>query len=185
MVEIIDYLRHGETEDLAIHKRRSRQDTPLTDTGLAEARAAASRIKEEGIEYDLIICSPLERTRRTAETIAEVLGYPTDKIEFLLDLREREWGIAEGMLNTSIQKRWPDGFDTVPFAENEAELHYRAQTVVRRLLQRPEPRILVVGHGTLGRQLRDVANNQQGSNLNDESGKIKTGEVFRLYQRQR
>jgi len=187
MAETIDYLRHGESEDLTLGIR-SRQDTSLTEKGREEARQAALAMKESGMSFDLILASPLLRAQQSAGEVARVLGYPVEDIETMLDLREREWGIGEGMHNEEIKKRWEGNFDKVPYAESEGELEYRARLLYQRLLERPEPRILIVAHGTLGRKLRQVAAENEGQagkvpDFNDESGKMKTGGVIRLYQR--
>ncbi len=182
MAESIHYMRHGKTEDLTLGVR-SRTTTPLTEEGRGEAETAANTIVAEGLTFDEIIRSPLPRAQQTAEIVAKRLGYPIDQIQILGDLQERRWGEAEGVLNSIVQERWPGGFDTVPGAETEAALLIRAETVYRRLLQRPG-RLLVVGHGTLGRAIRDVAHGMAGQNdFNAESGKIPTAGVLQLHPR--
>ncbi len=46
---------------------------PLTSRGIAALRKSAKALNELGIAFDVIITSPLVRTRQTAETIAESL----------------------------------------------------------------------------------------------------------------
>jgi phosphohistidine phosphatase len=51
---------------------------PLTGKGLAALRREAKALKDLDITFDLIITSPLTRTRQTAEVFAELLeGKPT------------------------------------------------------------------------------------------------------------
>jgi phosphohistidine phosphatase len=51
---------------------------PLTGKGMAALRKEAKALNELGITFDLIITSPLTRTRQTAEIFAELLhGKPT------------------------------------------------------------------------------------------------------------
>ena len=65
-------LRHGQTEHTPERRYSGRNDLPLSRTGRAEAEAAAARAAELGIE--VIVASPLRRTRETAEIVAAALG---------------------------------------------------------------------------------------------------------------
>jgi phosphohistidine phosphatase len=47
---------------------------PLTNRGIAALRKEARALNELGISFDLIITSPLARTRQTADLIAEILA---------------------------------------------------------------------------------------------------------------
>ena len=63
-------LRHGRTEHTPERRYSGRNDLPLSLTGRAEAEAAAHRVAELGIE--VVLASPLRRTRETAEIVAEL-----------------------------------------------------------------------------------------------------------------
>ena len=58
-------VRHGETEWSRDHKHTSVTDLPLTENGVAVAKQLAQRL--HGQEFDLVLTSPRERARRTAE----------------------------------------------------------------------------------------------------------------------
>jgi ribonuclease HI len=63
-------LRHGQTP-LSVDKRFSGTGDPaLTETGLAQAEAAALRLSRPPYEVGAIVTSPLARARRTAEAVA-------------------------------------------------------------------------------------------------------------------
>jgi phosphohistidine phosphatase len=47
---------------------------PLTSRGMAALRREAKGLREAGVTFDLIVSSPLVRTRQTAEIIAETLA---------------------------------------------------------------------------------------------------------------
>lgn len=49
---------------------------PLTSRGIAALRRAAKGLRELDVSVDLIITSPLTRTRQTADVIAEGVGKP-------------------------------------------------------------------------------------------------------------
>src|SRR3954454_22112926 len=46
-------------------------ERPLTDRGRADAAAAGRYLVAEGIEADLVLCSPAQRTRETWQYAAE------------------------------------------------------------------------------------------------------------------
>ncbi len=78
----IVFVRHGEP-DYA--------NDCLTPLGREQAKAAALRLKEEGIGE--IWSSPLGRARETAEATAKVLGLPVQTLDFM---REVSWGSTDG-----------------------------------------------------------------------------------------
>ena len=78
----IVFVRHGEPD--------YRNDC-LTETGKIQARQAAVRLREEGIEQ--IFSSPLGRAQETAAAASEELGLPVQTLDFM---RELHWGSIDG-----------------------------------------------------------------------------------------
>lgn len=66
--------RHGETAWSASGQHTGRTDIPLTERGERDARALRARLT--GIDFALVLTSPLERARRTAEPRRLRLGAP-------------------------------------------------------------------------------------------------------------
>src|SRR5680860_964974 len=58
-------VRHGETEWSRDHRHTSSTDIPLTEKGVEVARTLSERLT--GSEFDLVLTSPRQRARRTAE----------------------------------------------------------------------------------------------------------------------
>jgi phosphohistidine phosphatase len=58
-------------------------ERPLTDRGLAEARATARAIAAAGHHPSLLLASPACRTRQTAEILAEEFHLPVDAVRYL------------------------------------------------------------------------------------------------------
>ena len=56
-------------------------DRGLNDRGKRDAPRMGKRLKEKEIHPDLMISSPAKRALATAKRIAEVLGYPREKIK--------------------------------------------------------------------------------------------------------
>jgi ribonuclease H / adenosylcobalamin/alpha-ribazole phosphatase len=97
-------LRHGQTA-LSVERRfAGRGDAPLTEVGRQQASAAAARLAARG-GIDLVICSPLARTRRTAEAVADATGATLQVDD---DLAETDFGEWEGMTFAEVMERWPD-----------------------------------------------------------------------------
>ncbi|MDA0566428.1 bifunctional RNase H/acid phosphatase [Streptomonospora sp. S1-112] len=145
-------LRHGETPLSSEQRFAGVGDIALTDTGHAQARAAARHLADSGI--DAIVSSPLRRTRDTADPIAAELGL---SVEEEPDLRELDFGAWEGMTFGEVQEahpeelaRWLANPHTAPFgAESFAEVAHRVAEARDRLLSRHARKtILVVSHVT-------------------------------------
>jgi probable phosphoglycerate mutase len=145
-------LRHGQTEHTPERRFSGRNDLPLSRTGRAEAGAAAARAAELGIE--VIVASPLRRTRETAEIVAGVLGLG---VEFDDDLVELDFGDVEGLTFEEAAQKHPlaarrfmsDVTVAAPGGESIADVAVRASRARRRLLDRHAGRtVLVVSHVT-------------------------------------
>ena len=96
-------VRHGETEWSRTRRHTGDTDLPLTEAGEAQARTVAPRL--EGREFALVLSSPLQRARQTAE----LAGFG-DRIELDDDLRERLYGEYEGLTTKEIRVERP-GWD--------------------------------------------------------------------------
>ncbi len=146
--------RHGETMWHAENRYAGVSDIALTALG----RQQAERLGKwaSGARLDGVWCSPLSRARDTAEPASRVLGLP---LNVEPDLRELDFGIAEGLTMAELRIRHPDAaraFEANPVAghfpkgdppEQAAE---RAATALRRIAAQ-QPRALVVAHNTLMR----------------------------------
>lgn len=141
-------IRHGETEWSRSGQHTGRTDLPLTPAGEEQAEKIRSLL--DGITFDLVLCSPMLRTRRTAELAG--LG----AFEIAPDLREWDYGELEGRVTPEIRSQYPgwsiwDG--PWPGGETAGEVTARADRVVKRLVESGLQRIAVVGHGHFTRAL--------------------------------
>ncbi len=73
------FLRHGIAAEKGSYARDS--DRPLTGEGVKETKKAARGIDALDIELDLILSSPFQRARQTAEITAEILNLE-DRLKF-------------------------------------------------------------------------------------------------------
>ena len=99
------FLRHGQTGSNAAGTIGGATDLPLTDTGRAQAEAAAQVLRD--VPLASIWTSPLLRARETAEVVARARDLP---VNVLADLQERNWGIWEGQPRSIlIRDATPEG----------------------------------------------------------------------------
>lgn len=66
-------IRHGVAEERG-PKYPDDSKRPLTSGGMSDLREAAKGLEELGVSFDLIVTSPLVRTRQTAEIISATLA---------------------------------------------------------------------------------------------------------------
>lgn len=141
-------VRHGETEWSKSGQHTGRTDVDLTTEGEAAARAIRQRLQDES--FDVVLTSPLQRARRTAE----LAGFG-DVLEVDADLREWDYGEYEGRRTVDVRETLPGwSIWTHPAEEGEslAEVAARADAVVARI-QAQDGRVLVVSHGHFSRVL--------------------------------
>ena len=60
-------LRHGQTQLNSERRLQGHMQTELNDVGIAQAEMVASILNDNGIKFDRIYSSPLERAIRTGE----------------------------------------------------------------------------------------------------------------------
>ena len=84
-------IRHGQTDWNIEKKLLSYTDIPLNAIGIEQCKEAEKLVKN--LNYDLVICSPMLRTRQTAEIVN------SQKKEIILDKRlvERNANSLEGI----------------------------------------------------------------------------------------
>jgi phosphohistidine phosphatase len=71
---------------------------PLTPAGHEQARSLGLRLREEGIEPDAVVSSPLLRARETASELAGLLGLSAPEVDERLEPGASPADIAEAAL---------------------------------------------------------------------------------------
>ena len=96
-------IRHGETAWNVDTRIQGQLDIPLNDTGRWQAHRLALAVADEGIAA--VYSSDLLRAWQTAQAVAAGSGR-----EVIADtgLRERGFGIFEGLTFAEIARRWPE-----------------------------------------------------------------------------
>ncbi len=156
----ITFMRHGRSraDDENVHE--GRYDSPLTETGRAQARSRARVWQAENVKFDLIVASILQRTYETAQIVSAILNAP---IEGDPDWMELDNGPLAGMPRDVALKRYPPVDFRNPFepfcgsGESDWELYCRAARAVEKVIRRGAGNYLVVAHGEiLNAALRSV-----------------------------
>ncbi|MFT4219546.1 MAG: histidine phosphatase family protein [Microbacterium sp.] len=127
-------VRHGETDWNSARRIQGTTDVPLNDTGREQARDAAAGLAAElsAGTPTIVVASDLSRARETAEIIADVLGAPVPRV--YPELRERDYGEAEGTLVDDFRDRWGDWhIAQVPGAEPWEHVRARGVRGLRRI----------------------------------------------------
>jgi broad specificity phosphatase PhoE len=139
-------VRHGETEWSASGQHTSHTDVPLTDRG--RQRAADLRTRLAGLDFDLVLTSPLGRARETCA----LAGF-ADRAEVVDDLREWDYGVGEGLTTAQIRETtpgWTVWTHDLPGSEPGVEVGGRADRVIARA-RAAGGRTLAFSHGHMSR----------------------------------
>ena len=134
-------VRHGETEWSRDGKHTSITDLPLTDVGEETATSLAPRLAE--VSFDLVLTSPRQRARRTAE----LAGFPDAVVDD--DLAEWAYGDYEGLTTPQIHESdpaWSVWTGVTPGGETAQQVAARLDRVVAAARD-IEGRTLVFAHG--------------------------------------
>jgi probable phosphoglycerate mutase len=134
-------IRHGATEWSRDGRHTGTTDLPLLPQGEEDARALRERLS--GVDFALVLTSPLRRARRTAE----LAGFPDAKIDG--DLVEWGYGEYEGITTPEIRETVP-GWTVWTHPSPGGETMDQVETRLDRLLERVravEGHVLLVSHG--------------------------------------
>lgn len=150
-------VRHGVTAHTAA-KRFSGglggDNPPLSEEGLAQARAAAQWLAALGDKVDCVLASPVRRTRETAEVVAAALDLPVSEEP---GFAEMEFGSWDGLTFLEVAERDQAGLDAwlgslevpPPGGESFRQVEERVLAGLDRVLAEHAGRtVVVVSHVT-------------------------------------
>ena len=144
-------VRHGNTPTTGKLLPGRAAGLHLSDTGRAQAEAAATRVAALTKAPTAVYASPLERTRETAAPIARALGLRVRTAAGLVEADVGDW--TEQRLARLYKtrewptvQRWPVGF-RFPGGESFAEMSVRTMDAVLGLVaDHPGESIVAVSH---------------------------------------
>lgn len=149
-------VRHGVTQHSVEHRFSGRNgvDPGLIELGEAQARAAALELARRG-GAEVLVTSPLRRTRETAQIIRRELGLEEPVV--CDGLAEADFGAWDSLTFGEVQQRWPRELAAwlassevaPPGGEAFTAVRRRVSSAHRQLIRRfPRQRIVVVSHTT-------------------------------------
>ncbi len=174
-------IRHGQSEWNAARRWQGQADPPLSELGRRQAAEAAARLEP----VDVVATSTLQRSRVSAEIIAEELGCdPPIPVPELIERDVREFS---GLTRAQIEERYPGFLEDgrrPPGWEDDAALLDRVLAGLNRLAGLVgDQSALVVTHGgvihTLERHLGCPPNrvaNMSGRWVTMTDGRMVPGE---------
>jgi len=151
-------IRHGETEWNTARRIQGHTDTALNPQGLRQAEALTAHFtalaQRHAARFPAVYSSDLLRARDTAAPIAAALGCP---LHLLPQLRERHYGVLEGLTYDEIREQFPDAHAALeqrlpeyamPGGESLAQAFARVSALLAELsLNHPGDTLIVVTHG--------------------------------------
>lgn len=182
------YVRHGQSlvnvGGQFCTRVGTELDQGLTELGKQQAESDGRKAAAAGLRFDLILTSPLKRTRETAALIARQVGYPVEEIKVLDDLQELQFGELEGTECELFYSNYTYA-DLGKFkdAETIERLQERAMKALEHICRLPQDNVLVVGHSLFGRAFRRAL---EGTPYTDEfahgkhAASLPHGEIIRL-----
>lgn len=172
-------MRHGESESNQNNVTCTNIDdvNPLTEKGKEQARRTAEALRGTGI--DIVIASPFQRTRETAEIVCDVLGLSSEQVVYDARLGEIQLGEMNGVLNdayhTFLKEHGGWSIAKPERGESWTDVKKRVGQFLYEIdAQYAGKRILIVAHNSPLRMLGAVIDGQIiGSTAfdHDEDGK--------------
>ena len=144
-------VRHGETLWNREHRIQGHRNSELSTTGLTQAEAVARRLAREGASH--LVSSDLGRTVQTATPLAQVTGLT---IHTDARLRERHYGVFEGLEPAEIRARYPADYArwqarepdyAMPGGESLMQLRARISLCMEEIADQGHAKVIVVTHG--------------------------------------
>lgn len=150
-------IRHGFTDCNKEHKYNCRYDEDINEIGIEQAKEASQKIKN--LDIDLMICSPMKRTKHTMEIIN------VNKIPVVFDerLMERDGG---KLTLTTIDINNPEDYyytdyynyyseNLVEGLETLPELFTRVHSFLDEIkIKHQNKNILLVTHGAVAKAIQ-------------------------------
>ncbi len=176
MATTVYLIRHGETVDADSRRYKGHIDIPLSEMGIAQIqRLSDYLVQNSSISFNdvqdgsmlnnieqskikAVYSSGLSRALKSAEIIAKPFDLEPMIVE---DLKERSFGVWEGMTFDEIKEKWPDAFNAwaenpLKFSpmegENTLEVKERALKAFNEIINNhKDEEIAMVSHGGITR----------------------------------
>ncbi|MGO4527658.1 histidine phosphatase family protein [Paenibacillus sp. 2TAF8] len=145
----IGLVRHGLTDWNAVGRIQGQTDIPLNEEGRKQAERLGRRLQSEEYHWDHIVTSGLSRAQETGEILSQMLHVPM--LEPDVRLKERGFGLVEGLTSDERIARWGESWDTLDLGqEHIVDIQVRAMAFLDDLWSsHANENVLIVTHGAL------------------------------------
>jgi 2,3-bisphosphoglycerate-dependent phosphoglycerate mutase len=168
---VLVLVRHGESEWNKTNLFTGWRDVDITEKGIAEARAAGSALKGQGLRFDVAFTSALVRAQRSLDLMLDELGQRSIPVFKNQALNERDYGELSGLNKDDARKKWGEervhiwrrSYDVAPPGGESLKdtaarvLPYYIHDMLPRVLRGDN--VLVAAHGNSLRALVMVLEN--------------------------
>ena len=152
-------VRHGQSDWNLKNLFTGWKDPDLTEQGIAEAKTAGRKLKEQGLSFDQAFTSDLTRAQHTLKLMLAEIGQTGLPTKQDLALNERDYGDLSGLNKDDARKRWGEdqvliwrrSYDVPPPGGESLKdtlaraLPYYVQEIQPQVLR--GQRVLVAAHG--------------------------------------
>lgn len=155
-----EYLNKINSTDTHLHLGKRDVDVALTEWGHRQASATGRYLRAHYPPFDAVYVSPYRRTRQTSERV--LAEYPDPPAEVITEerLREKEFGVLEGLTKHGVVTLRPDEFERKkligkyyyrpPGGESYPDVNLRVHSFLGTLVrERAGGRVLVVTHSVV------------------------------------
>jgi 2,3-bisphosphoglycerate-dependent phosphoglycerate mutase len=168
---VLVLVRHGESEWNKTNLFTGWRDVDITEKGIAEARAAGSALKGQGLRFDVAFTSALVRAQHSLDLMLDELGQRSIPVFKDQALNERDYGELSGLNKDDARKKWGEervhiwrrSYDVAPPGGESLKdtaarvLPYYIHDMLPRVLRGDN--VLVAAHGNSLRALVMVLEN--------------------------
>ena len=151
--KLIYFVRHGESQ-LNAEGIRQGPTGPLSEKGIKQVMETAKRFPKEKGKPQIIVSSPYERTKETANIIAKELNLKVEYSDLLVERKNPSEIVGHYGEEKSVQsivdridKSFHDDSLRYSDEENFTDLKGRAKKLLAYISEREEKQIIMVTHG--------------------------------------
>ncbi|MGE4443542.1 MAG: isoleucine--tRNA ligase [Candidatus Altimarinota bacterium] len=187
-IKNIYYVRHGRTDnnDNGIVNGGD-DDIDLNEFGVEETKQLAKQISVSGIKFDVIVTSPMTRTKHTTEIIKNYLGYEVEVVEDEA-FREQSYGEFRGMTHAEIKAKYGCKNDrelTKVYRNNSEENIEKFEQRVIEGYKNVEEKfdgknVLIISHGGVFRCINKYLNNLEDEVAYYGVSGVKNSKLYKL-----
>ena len=147
-------LRHGETDWNKAGRLQGHTDIPMNENGIEQISRAGEFFAREVKHIDVIISSPLVRALKSAEIIADKIGYKKENIIVEPNFIERSFGYREGLTKEeqeSLTEKEKDyRISDKGYAETVEDICRRGGAAIKKYVEKYWGKtILIIAHGSI------------------------------------